>query len=99
MKPLTESQMEKIWKENSVDTLNPIHKKQFNHLVGLKIVGVRYLTKEETEASAWYSSPIAIELSDGSALIPQQDEEGNDGGAIWIANSKGKSDLIPVIRV
>ena len=34
--------------------------KQFNHLVGLKIVGVRYLTKEETEASAWYSSPIAI---------------------------------------
>ena len=73
--------------------------KQFNHLVGLKIVGVRYLTKEETEASAWYSSPIAIELSDGSALIPQQDDEGNDGGAIWIANSKGKADLIPVIRV
>ena len=35
MKPLTESQMEKIWKENSVDTLNPIHKKQFmNYLFG-----------------------------------------------------------------
>ena len=73
--------------------------KKFNHLVGLKIVGVRYLTKEETEASAWYSSPIAIELSDGSALVPQKDDEGNDGGALWIANSKGKQDLIPVIRV
>ena len=35
MKPLTESQMEKIWKDNSVDTLNPIHKKQFmNYLFG-----------------------------------------------------------------
>ena len=35
MKPLTESQMEKIWKENSVDPLNPIHKKQFmNYLFG-----------------------------------------------------------------
>ena len=72
---------------------------KFRYLLGKRIVGVRYLTKEETEASAWYSSPIAIELSDGSALIPQQDDEGNDGGAIWIANSKGKADLIPVIRV
>ena len=72
---------------------------QFNFLVGLKIVGVRYLTQEETEASGWYSSPIVIELSDGSALVPQQDDEGNDGGALWIANSKGKSDLIPVIGV
>ena len=35
MKPLTESQMEKIWKENSVDTLNQIHEKQFrNYLFG-----------------------------------------------------------------
>ena len=35
MKPLTESQMEKIWKENSVDSLNPTHKKQFmNYLFG-----------------------------------------------------------------
>ena len=53
--------------------------------------------KEETEASGWYSSPIVIELSDGSALIPQSDDEGNDGGALWIANSKGKEDLAPVI--
>jgi len=73
--------------------------KRFNPLIGLSIVGVRYLTKEETEASGWYSSPIVIELSDGSALIPQQDDEGNDGGALWIANSKKcKEDLAPVIR-
>ena len=38
MKPLTEAQMEKIWKENdekTIDSLNPIHKKQFmNYLFG-----------------------------------------------------------------
>ena len=73
---------------------------RFAFLYGKKIVGVRYLTQEETEASGWYSSPIIIELSDGSALIPQSDDEGNDGGALWIANSKqsSNSDLIPVIR-
>ena len=97
---MTQSKAKKVILEN-----DPLYKEKakwaekFNHLVGLKIVGVRYLTKEETDASYWYSSPIAIELSDGSALIPQQDDEGNDGGALWIANSKGNEDLIPVIRV
>ena len=73
---------------------------RFAFLYGKKIVGVRYLTEEETEASGWYSAPIVIELSDGSALIPQSDDEGNDGGALWIANSKSPKglDLAPVIR-
>ncbi|RPG58235.1 MAG: hypothetical protein CBD51_005505 [Flavobacteriales bacterium TMED191] len=71
---------------------------RFKNLVGKRIVSVRYLTKEETDASGWYSAPIVIELEDGQALIPQQDDEGNDGGALWIANSKCLDDLIPVIR-
>ena len=97
---MTQSKRKKVILEN-----DPLYKEKkewsnrFRNLLGKRIVGVRYLTQEETEASGWYSSPIVIELSDGSALIPQQDEEGNDGGAIWIANSKGKQDLIPVIRV
>ena len=96
---MTQSKPKKVILEN-----DPLYKeksrwaKEFNHLVGLKIVGIRYLTKEETDASGWYRSPIVIELSDGSALIPQSDDEGNDGGALWIANSKGKEDLAPVIR-
>ena len=96
---MTQSKVKKVILEN-----DPLYKekakwaKQFNHLVGLRIMGVRYLTKEETEANYWYSSPIVIELSDGSALIPQADDEGNDGGALWIANSKCKEDLAPVIR-
>tara|TARA_A100001011_G_scaffold119845_2_gene126416 strand:+ start:3094 stop:3453 length:360 start_codon:yes stop_codon:yes gene_type:complete len=71
---------------------------RFKNLIGKRIVSVRYLTKEETDASGWYSAPIVIELEDGQALIPQQDDEGNDGGALWIANSKCLDDLIPVIR-
>ena len=96
---MTQSKRKTVILEN-----DPLYKekakwaKEFNHLVGLKIVGVRYLTKEETDANYWYSSPIVIELSDGSALIPQSDDEGNDGGALWIANSKCKEDLAPVIR-
>ena len=96
---MTQSKRKKVILEN-----DPLYKekakwaKRFNSLVGLRIMDVRYLTKEETEASGWYSSPIVIELDDGSALIPQQDDEGNDGGALWIANSKCLDDLIPVIR-
>ena len=96
---MTQSKPKKVILEN-----DPLYKekakwaKEFNHLVGLKIVGIRYLTKEETDASGWYRSPIVIELNDGSALIPQQDDDGNDCGALWIANSQCKEDLIPVIR-
>ena len=62
------------------------------------------LTKKEIKflaeifTDAWYSAPIVIELEDGQALIPQADDEGNDGGALWIANSKCLDDLAPVIR-
>ena len=84
---------------------DPLHKekakwaKKYKSLVGLYIKSIRYMTKEETEGNYWYSSPIIIELSDGTALIPQKDDEGNDGGALWIANSKKcKETLAPVIR-
>ena len=95
---MTQSKPKKVILENDPDfKLKKDWANRFDHLIGLKIVGVRYLTTEESEASGWYSSPIVIELSDGSALIPQSDDEGNDGGALWIANSKGKEDLAPVI--
>ena len=96
---MTQSKPKKVILENDPDfKLKKDWANRFDHLIGLKIVGVRYLTKEETDASAWYSAPIVIELEDGQALIPQQDDEGNDGGALWIENSKCLDDLIPVIR-
>ena len=49
-------------------------------LVGKKIVGVRYMTSEE--AGDWYKLPLMIFLSDGSLIIPSQDDEQNDGGSL-----------------
>ena len=96
---MTQSKPKKVILEN-----DPLYKEKkewsnrFAFLYGKKIVGVRYLTEEETEASGWYF-PIVIELSAGMALIPQSDDEGNDGGALWIVNPKTSSnDLAPVIR-
>ena len=88
---MTQSKPKKVILEN-----DPLYKekakwaKRFNSLVGLRIMGVRYLTQEETEASGWYSSPIVIELSDGSALIPQSDDEGNDGEHYGLPTQKVK---------
>ena len=96
---MTQSKPKKVILEN-----DPLYKEKkewsnrFAFLHGKTIVGVRYLTTEESEASGWYSSPIVIELEDGQALIRQADDEGNDGVALWVANSKCLDDLIPVIR-
>ena len=64
-------------------------------LVGKKIVGVEYLPKKYLEEWMWYKRPIVLKLDDGTMLIPQMDDEGNDGGAIW-TNVKDL-EVIPVI--
>jgi len=43
----------------------------------------------------WYKRPITIHLEDGTILLPQMDDEGNDGGAIG-TNIK-ELETIPVI--
>ena len=65
-------------------------------LVGKTILNVRYMATQELDG--WYKAPIIIELNDGQALIPQMDDEGNDGGALYICNPpKGGGSLAPVI--
>ena len=57
---------------------------KFN-LIGRKIIGIRWLTKEESDSLfGWYHQPITIMLDDGTQLIPQSDDEGNDAGVIHI---------------
>ena len=53
-------------------------------LIGRKITHIRWLTKGESEAIDWYHSPVVIMLDDGTSLIPQMDDEGNDGGAVLV---------------
>tara|TARA_R110001599_G_scaffold60034_4_gene166858 strand:- start:35457 stop:36095 length:639 start_codon:yes stop_codon:yes gene_type:complete len=58
------------------------YRSRFTHLIGRKIVNVRHLNPEECESFGWYKSPLAMWLDDGTILIPQSDDEGNDGGAM-----------------
>tara|TARA_R100001015_G_C4499733_1_gene74660 strand:+ start:166 stop:456 length:291 start_codon:yes stop_codon:yes gene_type:complete len=67
-------------------------------LLGKTIIGVRYLTTEEMQEIGWYKSPVVIELNDGQTLFPQKDDEGNDGGALYISRPpKGGEDIAPTI--
>jgi hypothetical protein len=58
-------------------------------LVGKRIQSVRYMTSEEAQANYWHSRPIVIFFEDGSYMIPQSDDEGNDGGAVTIVEKSG----------
>jgi hypothetical protein len=61
----------------------------FMFLVAKKISSVRYMTKEEADEAGWHSRPLVIRFTDGSLLIPQADDEGNDGGAMFYQNESG----------
>ena len=66
--------------------------------VGKKIVACRYMTPEETDETMWNNRPICLLLDDGTWIIPQCDDEGNDGGALHVTNSTtNKSEVLPVI--
>jgi hypothetical protein len=68
-------------------------------LIGRKITGIRWLTKGESEAIGWYHQPIVIRLDDDTVLIPQMDDEGNDGGAVLvIPGDKSKEDDVLYVQ-
>ena len=62
---------EKKWKERAT-----------KKLVGRKIVSVEWLSEEQTRKSGWYSRPIVLVLDNGGYILPMQDDEGNNGGAL-----------------
>ena len=56
-------------------------------LIGRTITGVRHLTSAEVEQIwgmpiGYGSTPLVIELDDGSEIIPVSDPECNDAGAL-----------------
>ena len=75
---MNEEEMNKQWEA----TANKI-------LLGRKIVKIRWLSKLSAEQDfGWYKRPIILTLDDGSEIIPQMDDEGNDGGALLWINPK-----------
>lgn len=58
----------------------------FEPAVGKTIVCVRTMTEAEAESWGWDDAPhacLVIDLSDGTALVVSQDEEGNGPGALF----------------
>ena len=74
--------------------------KAFDFFVGKKIAMARYLTDKEMitffgeESLGSYKVPIILEFDDRSYAIPFMDDEGNDGGAIYVSNKEG---VLPVL--
>jgi hypothetical protein len=52
-------------------------------LVGKRVTTVRYLTVEEAAGLDWTHRPLVITFEDGSYIFPSQDDEGNNGGALF----------------
>ena len=51
-------------------------------LLGKKIVKVSWLSDKDANKWLWHKRPCCFELDDGTKVIPMQDDEGNDGGAL-----------------
>ena len=58
-------------------------------LLGRKIVKIKWMTaKEADKGFGWSNRPVILILDDGTEIIPQCDDEGNDGGALLWVNPK-----------
>tara|TARA_R100000322_G_scaffold30748_1_gene19803 strand:- start:32 stop:307 length:276 start_codon:yes stop_codon:yes gene_type:complete len=70
-------------------------------LIGRKITYIRWATTRETEQLGYIgASPVIIKLDDDTLLIPQMDDEGNDGGALYVlpGDTSKEDDILGVQR-
>tara|TARA_Y200000002_G_scaffold377692_1_gene383730 strand:+ start:1911 stop:2276 length:366 start_codon:yes stop_codon:yes gene_type:complete len=70
-------------------------------ILGQRIVRMQYMSKKDAEGLGWYKRPLMLMLENGTWIIPQQDDEGNDGSALWLMNNNRelKETLAPVITI
>jgi hypothetical protein len=66
------------------------HAKNFTFLIGKKVESIRYVTQEEARDWGWDKRPLIIEFTDQTCIIPQSDDEGNDGGALYYIGVPGE---------
>ena len=54
------------------------------HLVGKKIIDVKWLSPKESEKlMGWSQQPCEIYLDNGTILTPSADDEGNNAGSLF----------------
>ena len=71
-------------------------------LLGRTVVYVRYMTEAEAAKWDWDCRPVLIKFDNGLILIPAADDEGNNGGALFMEwdghDEKAGSEILPVLR-
>jgi len=65
-------------------------------LIGRTIVSIRYMNDQEMSAWGWHSKPLIILLNDNTIIVPQRDDEGNDGGAMALVKEESFT-IVPTI--
>lgn len=63
-------------------------------LIGRTIIDVRWMRDSEMDLFGWYKRPMVLVCGDGTLIVFQSDDEGNDGGAALIYNEKNETELI-----
>ena len=61
-----------------------------NILLNKKIVKITWQSETQAhESFGWHSRAVELHLDDGTIIVPQRDDEGNDAGALlWINPSE-----------
>ena len=65
-------------------------------LLGKRIIKVEYMETREAENTDWNARSVRIVLDDGTNILPMMDDEGNNGGALWLGN-EGLDTVLPVL--
>ena len=64
----------------------------FKNLIGKTIQSVRRLNPRELKHLGWTKNPLVLVLNNDTCLIPQLDDEGNDGGAVLHYNFRDEKE-------
>jgi len=65
---------------------------EFQNLIGTTIKSIRRLSSTELKSLGWSKNPLVLVLNNGTCLIPQLDDEGNDGGAVLHYNYRDEKE-------
>lgn len=65
-------------------------------LLNKRIIKVEYMPTDECKTYMWYKKPITFFLDDGTRVIAQMDDEGNDGGVLTCLTRESE-EVLPVL--
>ena len=66
-------------------------------LLNKRIIKVEYMSLKEADNYMWNNRPITFILEDGTRIIAQMDDEGNDGGVLWYGTEDDEG-VLPVLQ-